>query len=171
MNAKEGKEREQAVYNVLDELNIKYSVKYHEPIFGEQDYDKECYHMPGLNLKNILIREKKKEEFYLVILKDDERLDFKKYKPFTGWSSKVTFAGDEDLVKYLGVHAGSCSVFGLINDVEHKVTVVIDDYVTRSDSEELINFHPNINTATLTMKVKDLFTFLDWTTNKVIRLD
>lgn len=161
-------EAEKRVYRVLDDLGIQYVVNYHEAIFGHEDAEKFGYHQPGLNLKNLMVREKKKDEHYLVILKDDSRLDFKKYKELTGWSSKMTFAGDEDLVKYLGVHAGSCSVFGLINDEANHITVVLDDYITEAAPEEKISFHPNINTATLTMKVRDLYTFLEWSGNRVL---
>lgn len=162
-------EEEKSVYQVLNDLGIQYTVHYHEALFGQEDADKEGYHQPGLNLKNMLVREKKKDEHYLVLLKDDDRLDFKKFKPMTGWSSKMTFARDEDLMKYLGVHAGSCSIFGLINDKEKHVIVVLDDYITSADLDESISFHPNINTATLTMKVRDLYTFLEWTGNKVVK--
>lgn len=81
----------------------------------------------------------------------------------------MTFAGDDDLMKYLGVHPGSCSVFGLINDKDKHLVVVLDKFVTSADMEENISFHPNINTATVTMKVKDLYTFLDWAGNKVVK--
>lgn len=162
-------EEEKKVYEVLDKLGIEYVVHYHEAFFSAEDAEKEGYHQPGLNLKNLLVREKKRDEHYLVIIKDDARLDFKKYKELTGWSSKMTFAGDDDLMKYLGVHPGSCSVFGLINDKDKHLVVVLDKFVTSADMEENISFHPNINTATVTMKVKDLYTFLDWAGNKVVK--
>ncbi|NLD20477.1 MAG: prolyl-tRNA synthetase associated domain-containing protein [Clostridiales bacterium] len=162
-------EEEKRVYEVLDDLGIRYTVCYHAPIFGHEDAEKEGYHQPGLNLKNMMVRERKKEEHYLVVIKDDARLDFKRYKELTGWSSKMTFASDDDLVKYLGVHAGSCSVFGLINDKGNHITVVLDKYVTSADPEEKINFHPNVNTATVTMKVKDFYKFLEWAGNPVIK--
>ncbi|MDO4546137.1 MAG: YbaK/EbsC family protein [Bacillota bacterium] len=162
-------EKEREVYRVLDDLDIEYTVCYHEPIFGHEDAMKAGYHQPGLNLKNMLVRERKKEEHYLVILQDEARLDFKRYKELTGWSSKMTFAGDEDLMKYLGVHAGACSVFGLMYDKDNHVTVVLDKYITSAGPEERINFHPNVNTATVGMKVKDFYKFLDWVGNPVIK--
>lgn len=168
-NSNEITAEEKAVYEVLDSLGIEYVVHYHEAFFSSDDADKEGYHQPGLNLKNMLVREKKRDEHYLVVIKDDDRLDFKKYKELTGWTSKMTFAPDEDLMKYLGVHPGSASVFGLINDKDKHVTVVLDEFVTGADMDEPISFHPNINTATLTMKVRDLYTFLDWAGNKVIK--
>ena len=162
-------EEEKRVYEVLEELGIEYQVHYHEALVGADDAEKEGYHQRGLNLKNLLVREKKREEHYLVIIKDDSRLDFKRYKELTGWSSKMTFAEDEDLFKYLGVHRGACSVFGLINDKDKHVTVVLDNYVTEASMDEDINFHPNVNTATVSIKVKDFYKFLDWTGNRVIR--
>ena len=53
---------------------------------------------------------------------------------------------------HLGVTPGSVSPFGLINDREHAVRVVLDrDFQTATR----LAFHPNINTATFTIAVAD----------------
>ena len=68
---------------------------------------------------------------------------------------------------YLGLTPGSVSAFGLINDAQKVVEVVID--ASLFEAEE-ISFHPNVNTATLVMDIKDFKRFLEWsghTTYKV----
>lgn len=65
-------------------------------------------------------------------------------------------------MKYLGLTPGSVSVFGLINDEENHVRVVLDEDLQKEDK---INFHPNINTETLTILYTDLIRFLEWTGN------
>ncbi len=161
-------EEKQKVYEILKELGIGYKVCRHAPLVGAEDSHVSGYHQPGLNVKNLLLRDKKTEEIYMVVLKDDARLDFKKYKEVVGWSKKTSFADEEDLKKYLGVSRGACSVFSLINDREKKVRVVISEYITKAAEDEEISFHPNDNTATVTISVKDMKRFLIWTGNNVI---
>ena len=56
------------------------------------------------------------------------------------------------------------SPFGLINDREHAVRVVLDrDF----QSATRLAFHPNINTATLTIAAADFKRFLDACGNPV----
>jgi Ala-tRNA(Pro) deacylase len=52
---------------------------------------------------------------------------------------------------------GSVSPFGLINDRDHSVRVVIDRDLK---SAERLSFHPNINTVTLTVSGADFSRFL-----------
>jgi len=57
----------------------------------------------------------------------------------------------------MGLTPGSVSPFGLLNDPAHAVHVIVDDDLRRT--ERLI-FHPNINTASLTITVADFERFL-----------
>jgi Ala-tRNA(Pro) deacylase len=58
---------------------------------------------------------------------------------------------------HLGVTPGSVSPFGLINDESRRVMVMVDEDLRRA--ERLI-FHPNINTASVTIAFADLEKFL-----------
>ncbi len=57
------------------------------------------------------------------------------------------------MTELLGIHPGSVSVMGLINDKELKVMLVIDNDLMKS---EYLGCHPCINTATLKIKMTDL---------------
>ena len=65
---------------------------------------------------------------------------------------------------HLGVTPGSVSPFGLLNDRDHAVRVVIDRDLTTADR---VSFHPNINTATLTIARTDFEKFLEGCGNRV----
>ena len=81
---------------------------------------------------------------------------------------KLSFASPERLMTYLGVAPGSVSPAGLINDREHHVRVFLDrDLKTAAR----ISFHPNINTATLTVSFSDFQRFLMHCTNPIADLD
>ena len=61
------------------------------------------------------------------------------------------------LEKYLGVNPGSVSPFGLLNDLDNIVDFYLDDTLEKSDE---INFHPLINTLTITLKTADFINFM-----------
>lgn len=161
-------ENEQQVYDVLNELNIPFTRDTHEACFTVEQAKEHGLNRPGINVKNLVILDKKTGEHFMVILEDERRLDFKHFADITGWSKKATFASDEDIYSYLGVHIGSCSVFGIINDKKNHVAVVLEKAIGHADPDAIINFHPNVNTVTISLTIRDMFRFLDWAGNKVI---
>ena len=58
----------------------------------------------------------------------------------------------------LGVEPGSVTPFGLINDRERRVNVVLDQAMM---AHELLNFHPLRNDATTTIAAADLLKFIE----------
>ncbi|MEG0156744.1 MAG: prolyl-tRNA synthetase associated domain-containing protein [Anaerovoracaceae bacterium] len=165
----EEKRREEAVYACLDSLGISYETHHHSAIFTTADAEEHGYSYPGFNVKNLVIKDRKTEKYYMVILEDHDRMDFKAYKAITGWSKRASFADNEDLMEHLGVSAGSCSVFGLINDKQKAITVVLSPAIAAAGEGEQINFHPNVNTATVSFTIGAMNQFLDWAGNPVIR--
>jgi len=71
-------------------------------------------------------------------------------------------------MKYLKLTPGSVSPFGLINDAQKEVTVVVDNQLLTYQN---LAFHPNINTQTLALKTEDFQKYLNWTGNKILYLD
>ena len=65
----------------------------------------------------------------------------------------LTFASSEDLERILGLYPGAVSPLGLLNDKEKQVKFYLDDDF---HDEDIIGMHPNDNTASLWLKVKDL---------------
>ncbi len=162
------KRLDEQVYQVLNELQIPYNVETHEACFTVEQAKEHGLNRPGINVKNLVILDRRTGEHYMVILQDERRLDFKNFATITGWSKKATFAPDEDIFEYLGVHIGSCSVFGIINDKKNHITVVLEKAIAHASPDAIINFHPNINTATVAITIKDLFRFLEWAKNPVV---
>lgn len=162
-------EQEEKLYDLFDEIGItQYTVREHQAVFTSQEAEEAGLDMPGLNLKNLLIKDKKDGRFYLVILDEHRKMERSHFKALTGWSSKVTFAGEAELWSLLRLTPGSVSPFGLIFDTEKRVTVVLDRTITFAPEEELVNFHPNRNTATLGLTKGDFLHFLRHMGNSVI---
>jgi Ala-tRNA(Pro) deacylase len=61
------------------------------------------------------------------------------------------------MMTHLGVTPGSVSPFGLINDRDRHVKVFIDRDLKGA---RRVSFHPNMNTATLTLALSDFERFL-----------
>ena len=58
--------------------------------------------------------------------------------------------------------------FGLINDTERAVVVLIDKNLV---SANIINFHPNVNTATIGISYIDFEKFIKWRKNEFYYID
>lgn len=151
------------VYSLLEELEIPY-VKYeHIPVFTIEEADKLDVNIPGVHCKNLFLRNRKGNKHYLVIVEKLKKVDLKSLSEQIG-STSLSFASEERLYKYLNLTSGSVGIFGLINDDEKHVEVLIDKYLAMSNT---ISFHPNVNTATISIAYKDFEKFLNWCENEI----
>ena len=150
-------EREKKVYEVLEKLSIEYEKREHPPVFTCEEAEIYAGDLKGVHTKNLFLRNKKGNKHYLVVMKEEKTLNAKEFGERIG-DKNLSFASEERMMKYLGLTPGSVSIFGIINDVDNNVKVYIDKDIM---SEEFINSHPNVNTATLVYKVSDLKKFLD----------
>jgi Ala-tRNA(Pro) deacylase len=151
------------VFAKLDELGISYTKTDHPPVYTVEEARKYWTDMKGAHTKNLFLRNKKATKHYLVIIEHAKRLDIKRLQRTIG-SSSLSFASDRRLHEYLGLTPGAVSAFGIINDDSNAVEVIVDKDLLRF---ETINFHPNVNTATLTIAISDFKRFLEKSGNKV----
>ncbi|MFA6254943.1 MAG: prolyl-tRNA synthetase associated domain-containing protein [Patescibacteria group bacterium] len=152
------------IYLILDQLNIKYHKYNHPAVFTVEESESLHLDIPGAHSKNLFLRNKKKTAYYLVTVLADKRVNLNQLTKELG-EDKLSFASPEDLKKYLGLTPGSVSVFGLINNEEKNITVIVDQDFFGSEE---IGFHPNDNTATLVIKTEDLKKFLDFCGNQIV---
>jgi Ala-tRNA(Pro) deacylase len=136
----------------LKENRIEYILHKHEAVFTCEDAAKHCAHIPGIASKNLLLKDKKNEKYFLVILPAYKKLDNRKIQELTS-SKKIRFSNAKELDDLMKLTPGSVSPFGLINDVNNSITVLVDSDVWYS---EIVSFHPNINNATIELS-KDMF--------------
>lgn len=162
------RQSEEQLYRLLGELNISYEKKEHPAVYTSEEAERLCTDLPGLKMKNLLIKDKKTQVFYLIVLQDDRRLDFKGLKGLTGWKSPV-FASEEELWQQLRLTPGSVTAFGLICDEQHSVRIVLDRSIGTEASDTPINFHPCVNTATISISLEDFFRFLAHCGNPVFQ--
>lgn len=135
----------ESVKRFLEEGGIRYELIEHKAVFTCDDVlDVE---IPGATLKNLFVRDKGSERFYLVVLPDHKRLDMKNLERLVG-SKKLTFGKPPELMEKLGIEPGSVSPLCLLNNPERDVKIFID---REGWEAPVVNIHPNKNTASIVL--------------------
>ena len=155
----------EAIYKFLDEKNIEYEVTEHEAVYNMEELDSVDLPYPEYDAKNVFVRDDKKQNYYLITVKDDKRVDLKKFKDDYN-TRKLSFVSPNDLDLILKLIPGSVSPFGLLNDEECKVKFYLDKAFTTSP-KKIIGIHPNDNTATVWLKTEDLIEIIKEHGNEV----
>ena len=163
-------ERELRVYELLDSIGVEYDRLDHEAAmtmevcaeinaafgrmtleeFNAEDNIERTKH--AIICKNLFLCNRQRTKFYLLMIPGDKKFLTKNLSAQIN-SARLSFAGEEDMLRYLDITPGSVSVMGLMNDRENSVQLLIDSDVLQS---EYVGCHPCINTSSLRMKTKDL---------------
>jgi Ala-tRNA(Pro) deacylase len=151
------------VYAALDALGIAYDRHEHAAVFNADDASRYWDPIGGTQCKNLFLRNKKGDRHYLVVLEISKRADLKDLVKVVG-DDRLSFGSPQRLMAELGLTPGSVSPFGLLNDADGSVRVLIDQDLR--GAERLI-FHPNINTASVVVSWADLEKFLATRSNRV----
>lgn len=151
------------VYAALDALGISYERHEHPPVFTAEEAAVHWAALAGTKCKNLFLRNKKGNRHYLVILEISKAADLRQIVKLVG-DDRLSFGSPERLMNELGLTPGSVSPFGLINDEDGSVRVLID--ADLRGAGRLI-FHPNINTASVVVSWQDLEKFLASRSNRV----
>jgi Ala-tRNA(Pro) deacylase len=152
-----------AVYAALDALGIGYERHEHPAVFNAEDASKHWNPIAGTQCKNLFLRNKKGDRHYLVVLEISKRADLRDLVKLVN-DDRLSFGSAERLMAELGLTPGSVSPFGLLNDADGSVRVLIDRDLRGADR---LIFHPNINTASVVISWSDLERFLATRTNVV----
>jgi Ala-tRNA(Pro) deacylase len=158
---------EDQVNEVLAKLGIPFTRHVHPPVATVEEAERHWGGLRGAHCKNLFLRNNRGNRHYLVIAEATRKIDL---KALTGIvrEDRLSFASAERLRRLLGVEAGAVSPFGLINDANKEVRVIIDRSLQAAG---MVNFHPNINTVTLGLSFSDFEKFLAWCGNKVEYFD
>ncbi len=144
--------KEIKTYDLLDSLNIEYERIDHEAmptIESCQDIDRAL----GVHIcKNLLLCNRQKTNFYLLLMPGDKKFETKALSAQLG-TARLSFADGSFMEEFLNITPGSLSIFGLMNDHDNMVRLIIDRDVTK---EEDFAAHPCINTSSLKLKFADV---------------
>ena len=143
-------------------LGIKTTTFEHEPLFTVEQADKIAVSIPGGHIKNLFLKDDKKQ-LWLLVAEDHAKIELKKVSAALN-TKGLRFADADLLWQTLGVKPGSVTPFALINDPDHKVKVVVDSILLNF---EILNAHPLENTATTSIALADFKKFLEATGHEV----
>ncbi|MCQ2064273.1 MAG: prolyl-tRNA synthetase associated domain-containing protein [Bacteroidaceae bacterium] len=170
----EQSERESLRKKVLDfltENGIEYELYTHPELSSIDEcleYWKDIH--DATHCKNLFFRNHKGNRHYLVSMECHKDLDIHGLEHMVR-QGKLSFASEERMMRCLGLHPGSVSAFGLINDIHpdnpnpkelfddgHRVKYFID-----SDLQKVgkISFHPCENTASVVVSHAGFMKFLE----------
>ena len=131
-------DNKQKVLDALDALGVSYKIMEHSPVHTIEEMDALGIFTEGLP--------------------KDKQVEIQNGIRAALGCSRLSFGSDERLQKQLGLSPGAVSPFGVINDEDHDVVVVLDKELKKQPG--LIGFHPNVNTAFLWLTFDGLMTFL-----------
>lgn len=147
---------EKVVFDFLNSNNIKYQLFKHQPVFKAEDkpvlIDSPGVDViPGLQSKTLFLKDKKTGAFFLVSVAEQKKVDLKALSDLLD-CNRFTFAKEEELLEILKLTPGSVTPFGLLFDVQKKVTFVLDEEFLQVS---LITFHPMRNDMTVALAPQD----------------
>ena len=146
-------DKEERVYDLLDQLNIDYQRIDHE----EANTMEICLEiektLKSTICKNLFLVNSNKSQYYLLMLKENKKFQTKMISKQIN-SSRLSFGSDEKMLEYLDITPGSVSLLGLMNDHDFKVQLLMDKDLLQ---DEYLGCHPCINTSSLRIKMKDVF--------------
>ena len=145
------------VKEYLNSIGIEFKIVEHEPAYTTEEADKYIEGHDGVRTKTMFICNKKKTNYYMIIMDDSKRLDINKFKEIVS-EKQMKMASEEALKEKLGIEPGMVSPFGLLNNDEKDVKIYMDKEII---TEEIMTFHPNDNTKTLFITTKDLFKYIE----------
>ena len=147
----------QQVANTLQELGITFDVVELPLVFTTEQADSYIEGREGVRTKSMFLTNRKKTQYYLLIMDDKKRLDMDDFKVQVG-ANRIRMASLDSLAEKMNLPAGTVSPFGLLNNEEKDIHVYFDKDIV---SEDVMTFHPNTNEKTIFIKTQDLFRFLE----------
>ena len=144
--------REVAVYDLLDRLGITYERLDHSTAATIADCE-EVEALLGVEIcKNLFLCNRQKTCFIF----GDARTQSISYKGtvFSDRQCALVFAGPLEMEELLGVTPGSVSILALMNDLQHRVQLLVDREIQQ---EPWFGCHPCLNTSSLKIRTEDIF--------------
>jgi len=141
----------------LDAMGVAATTHEHAPAHTVEEAQALRGAIPGAHAKNLFVRDKK-GRIFLLVLEETASVDLKRVHEIVGGTGRVSFGTPDLMMETLGVTPGSVTPFGVVNDRDRRVTLVIDQDLMK---HERLNFHPLVNTRTTGLSRTDFLKFLD----------
>ena len=144
--------RELRTYDFLDRLGIPYTRVDHEAANTMEACGAIDQALGTQMCKNLFLCNRQKTAFYLLLMPGDKKFRTKDLSAQIQ-SSRLSFAGEADMLALLDIQPGAVSVMGLMNDPENRVQLLMDEDVLQG---EWLGCHPCINTSSIKLKTAEV---------------
>lgn len=141
----------QKVLDLLDSLNIQYTLLRHEKVHTLEECAAIDRMLGGKHCKNLFLTTRNGSALFLVLLAADKQVRTAELSRQLN-VSRLSFCSAETLLEVLHLTPGAVNPFALMYDTGHKVALAIDADL-KGDWE--ISFHPNSNEATVKLHYRD----------------
>ena len=144
-------------FEITELLKKNYEIKVHQhdALFTVEDSIKLRGKIDGAHSKNLFLKNKK-NNFFLLTCEETDNVDLKRISKSLELGN-TSFAKEEYLDQYLKIRPGSVSPFALLNDEGGQVDFYLEQTLYES---KFVNFHPLINTLTITIETKRFIEFM-----------
>ena len=145
----------QEVKTFLEEKNIPFEWVEHKAVFTIEEMEELGLESMDEIAKNLFLRDQKGKRHFLVVVKGMKQVNLKELGEKLG--TKLSFASEERLEKYMGLKKGAVTPLGILNDENCEVEVYMDEDLCKL---ERIGVHPNDNTASVYLSPADLLNII-----------
>ena len=90
--------KKEDIYKLLEEKCVWHEIVEHEAVWNMEDLAKVKLPYPDADAKNVFVRDDKKQNYYLITVKDDKRVDLKKFREDHN-TRKLSFVSENDYTK------------------------------------------------------------------------
>ena len=153
------------IYSFLKEKNIWHEITEHKAVYNMAELAEVPCPYPEADAKNLFVRDDKKQNYYLITVKGEKRVNLKAFRKAQG-TRNLSFASAEDLLERLALIPGAVTPLGVLNDETRSVQVFLDQDFLQEPG--LVGVHPNENTATVWLKTEDLIRIIREHGNEVV---
>jgi Ala-tRNA(Pro) deacylase len=144
------------LFAYLDRLGIAHVTVTHPPLYTVEQSQALRGQIPGGHTKNLFLNDKK-DALFLVTAPEDSVIELKSLHRRLGAGGRFSFGSADLMLETLGVEPGAVTPFGALNDLNHRVTIVLDKALMEHAT---INCHPLVNTMTTSIPREGLVAFL-----------
>jgi Ala-tRNA(Pro) deacylase len=140
-------------YDLLDSLQIAYTRVDHEAAETMEVCLARAAVLGTRICKNLFLCNRQETHFYLLVMPADKQFRTSVVSAQLG-VSRLHFAGEAHMRRFLGLLPGSVSILGLMNDRDQNVRLLMDRELPE---QEYFACHPCANTSSLKFKTSALF--------------
>lgn len=155
------------LFQTLEQLGIHYQLFKHPAVFSTADVSSLPEKIPGVDTKNLFLRDEKRRRFVMVCVRAETRVNLKELGKSLQLKG-ITFATPDELLRCVGITPGSVCLFALMNDASGCVAGFLDNSI--APSVDMQN-HPLINTATLVLQTSEVERFCAHVRHPLTRID